>query len=197
MPLWWFLWLVHFFSVMPKICSWGYAISLCCLNHEWNMLKHPRSTSQLRSRSNRKKKRLRSRSNYMPLDLDIQLSIYELNMLPLFSMDHETFSHRPTICRCHDTRTSDRSFRRFQNQPPIRRRCTDAESAPAAECQAVGGNRRGLGAWCRVACGSCMGMRRRGAADRVRRHSHWRSVLLSVSFHWADTNWTRATVPVQ
>ena len=169
MPLWWFLWLVHFFSVMPKICSWGYAISLCCLNHEWNMLKHPRSTSQLRSRSNRgkKKERLRSRSNYMPLDLDIQLSIYELNMLLLFSMDHETFSHRPTICRCHDTRTSNRR------------------------------NRRGLGAWCRVACGSCMGMRRRGAADRVRRHSHWRSVLLSVSFHWADTNWTRATVPVQ
>jgi len=27
----------------------------------------------------------------MPLDLDIQLSIYELNILLLFSMDHEYY----------------------------------------------------------------------------------------------------------
>jgi hypothetical protein len=95
------------------------------------------------------------RSNYMPLDLDIQLSIYELNILLLFSMDHETYSHRLTICRCHDKRTSNSRFWRFQNQPlgPI-------GEAEYAICVDVSG----------------------GGTEQAARScdSHWRSVLLSL-----------------
>jgi hypothetical protein len=65
------------------------------------------------------------------LELDIQLSIYELNILLLFSMDHETYSHRPTI---EDVMTKGLPTAAFED------------------------SRTSL-------CGSCMGTRRREAAD--------------------------------